>query len=342
MAEITYLDFEKPIEELENKIAELKKFSIEQKHDFSDEIKTLTEKCEKLKTDIFLSLTPWQKVQIARHPNRPHTLEFINLITTDFVELHGDRHFADDKAIVCGFASLIGSAEQSKFDDQSVAIIGHQKGVNTEENMMRNFGMSNPEGYRKALRIFKLAEKFNKPIITFIDTPGAYPGIGAEERGQSEAIAKNLFEMPQLKVPIVVCVIGEGGSGGALAISVGDRILMLENAIYSVISPEGCSAILFKGAATEKTGSSPAKKISEIAASLKLTAQDLKRFGIVDEIIKEPLCGAHRNVEGTAKLLSCAIKKHLFELQKLSSDELLEERYKKFRKIGEYKESKRK
>lgn len=325
MSEITYLDFEKPIAELENKIAELSKFSAEQKQDLSVEIKTLTEKVEKLKTDIFSSLTAWQKILIARHPNRPHTLEFINLMMTDFVELHGDRHFADDKAIVCGFA---------KFNGEPVAVVGHQKGTNTEENMLRNFGMPNPEGYRKALRIFKLAEKFNRPIITFIDTPGAYPGIGAEERGQSEAIARNLFEMSRLKIPIVVCVIGEGGSGGALAISVGDRILMLENAVYSVISPEGCSAILFKDSTPEK--------ISAVAESLKLTAQDLKKFEIIDEIIKEPLGGAHRHSEETAKTVSTSIKKHLAELKKLSIEKLLEERYEKYRKIGEFKEKKKK
>lgn len=324
MAEITYLDFEKPIAELENKIAELKKFSAEQKQDLSTEIKTLTEKVEKLKIEIFSNLTAWQKVQIARHPNRPHTLEFINLIMTDFTELHGDRHFADDKAIVSGFA---------KFNGEPVAIVGHQKGTDTSENMLRNFGMPNPEGYRKALRIFKLAEKFNRPVITFIDTPGAYPGIGAEERGQSEAIARNLFEMSRLKVPIVVCVIGEGGSGGALAIAVGDRILMLENAVYSVISPEGCSAILFKDA--------DAEKISAVAESLKLTAQDLKKFEIIDEIVEEPLGGVHRNVEETAKTVSTSIKKHLSELKKLPIEKLLEERYKKFRKIGEFKEKKK-
>jgi len=317
------LDFEKPIAELENKISELKKYSVEQKQDISGEIKTLTEKCEKLKADIFSSLTPWQKVQIARHPDRPHTLEFINLMMTDFIELHGDRHFADDKAIVSGFA---------KFNGEAVAIAGHQKGSNTDENMLRNFGMPNPEGYRKALRIFKLAEKFNKPVITFVDTPGAYPGIGAEERGQSEAIARNLFEMSRLRTPIVVCVIGEGGSGGALAISVGDRILMLEHSIYSVISPEGCSAILFKDA--------DAKKISEVAESLKLTAQDLKKFGIIDEIVKEPLGGSHRNAEETAKILAISIKKYLSKLKKLSIEKLLEERYEKYRKIGEYKISK--
>ncbi|MEW6557454.1 MAG: acetyl-CoA carboxylase carboxyltransferase subunit alpha [Elusimicrobiota bacterium] len=317
------LDFEKPVIELETKIAELKKISEEHKQDFSAEIKTLEEKCDKLKTEIFGNLSAWQKVQLARHPNRPHTLEFVNNLMTDFVELHGDRHFADDKAIICGFA---------KFNNEQIAVAGHQKGKTTDENMMRNFGMPNPEGYRKALRIFKLAEKFNRPIITFVDTSGAYPGIGAEERGQSEAIARNLFEMSQLKVPIVVCIIGEGGSGGALAISVGDRLLMLENAIYSVISPEGCAAILFKENATEK--------IPEVAESLKLTAQDLKKFGIIDEIIKEPLGGAHRNVEETAKTLGCAIKKNLCELKKLPTEKLLEARYQKYREIGEFKEKK--
>ncbi|MDD5687159.1 MAG: acetyl-CoA carboxylase carboxyltransferase subunit alpha [Elusimicrobia bacterium] len=321
--EISTLDFEKPVIELEDKILELKKMSEEHKQDFSLEIKKLEEKCENLKIEIYSTLTPWQKVLIARHPSRPHTLEFINLIMTDFIELHGDRRFAEDKAIVCGFA---------KFNGEAVAVVGHQKGRTTEENMMRNFAMANPEGYRKALRIFKLAEKFGRPIITFIDTPGAYPGIGPEERGQSEAIARNLLEMSQIKVPIIVCIVGEGGSGGALAISIGDRLLMLENSIYSVISPEGCSAILFKD------GNS---KISEVAESLKLTAQDLKKASMIDEIIKEPLGGAHRNVDEIAKALSLSIKKHLTELKKLTIDKLLEERYKKFRNIGEFKEIKR-
>jgi acetyl-CoA carboxylase carboxyl transferase subunit alpha len=321
--EQTYLEFEKPISELESKILELKKFSAERKQDLSSEIKILMEKREKLKSDIFTNITPWQRVQIARHPQRPHTLELINIIMTDFVELHGDRKFSEDRALICGFA---------KFNGKSVAVVGHQKGKTTDENMFRNFGMPGPEGYRKALRIFKLAEKFKKPIITFIDTPGAYPGIGAEERGQSEAIARNLFEMSQIKVPIVVCVIGEGGSGGALAVSVGDRILMLENAIYSVISPEGCSAILFKNDRT---------KIPEVAKALKLTAIDLEKFKIIDEIIKEPLGGAHRNIEEMAETLTSAIKKHLSELEKLPIDKLLEERYKKYRKIGEFKENKK-
>lgn len=316
------LDFEKPISELEAKISELKKMSGEHKQDFSSEIKTLEKKCEKLKTEIFSNLSPWQRVQIARHPNRPHTLEFINLIMTDFTEIHGDRNFADDKAIVGGMA---------KINSTPVVVVGHQKGTDVNENMLRNFGMPNPEGYRKALRIFKLAEKFNKPIITFIDTPGAYPGIGAEERGQSEAIARNLLEMSQIKVPIVVCIVGEGGSGGALAISIGDRLLMLENSIYSVISPEGCSAILFKN---------DRSKAPEMAESLKLTAPDLKKFGIVDEIIKEPQQGAHKNSEETAKSLATAIKKHLSELKKMPADRLLNERYKKYRNIGDYQEKK--
>src|SRR3989339_1509311 len=316
---MSVLDFEKPIVELEKKILELKEISKEHKQDFSSAIKTLDEKCEKLKNEIFSNINAWQKVQLARHPRRPHTLEIINFLMTDFTELHGDRHFADDKAIVCGFA---------KFNGEPVAVIGHEKGKTTEERIYRNFGQPNPEGYRKALRIFKLAEKFKIPIITFIDTAGAFPGIGPEERGQSEAIARNLFEMSLLKVPIIACVIGEGGSGGALAISVGDRILMLENAIYSVISPEGCSAILFKNAASEK--------ISEVAESLKLTAQDLKKYEIIDEIVKEPLGGSHRNAEETAETVSTSIKKHLSELEKLPTEKLLEERYEKYRKIGEF------
>ncbi|OGS43294.1 MAG: acetyl-CoA carboxylase carboxyltransferase subunit alpha [Elusimicrobia bacterium RIFOXYD2_FULL_34_15] len=313
------LEFEKPIAELENKIFELKSVSKEHKQDFSTEIKTLEEKCEKLKTEIFSNLTSWQKVQLARHPQRPHTLEIINFLMTDFTELHGDRHFADDKAIVCGFA---------KFNGEPVAVIGHEKGKTTEERIYRNFGQPNPEGYRKALRIFKLAEKFKIPIITFIDTAGAYPGIGPEERGQSEAIARNLFEMSLLRIPIIACVIGEGGSGGALAISVSDRILMLENAIYSVISPEGCSAILLKN---------DSSRIPEIADSLKLTAQDLKKSDITEEIIKEPLGGAHRNVEETIKNINSVISKHLAELKKMPVEEMLEKRYKKYRKIGEFK-----
>ncbi len=313
------LDFEKPIVDLDNKIAELKKISPQYKEGFSSEVKTLEERSEKLKREIFSALTPWQKVQTARHPQRPNTLDYIKAMMADFVELHGDRAFADDRAIVSGFAM---------FNGEPVAVVGHQKGTDTEENMKRNFGMPNPEGYRKALRIFKLAEKFGRPIITFINTPGAYPGIGAEERGQAEAIARNLKEMSVLRVPVVACVIGEGGSGGALAIAVADRLLMLENSIYSVISPEGCTAILFKDDRT---------KVPEVASSLKLTAQDLKKFGIADEIVKEPLGGAHRDAENAAKLLAAAVKKHLSELKKLPVEKLLEERYKKFRNIGEFR-----
>jgi len=321
---MSVLDFEKPIVELEKKILELKEISKEHKQDFSSAIKTLDEKCEKLKNEIFSNINAWQKVQLARHPRRPHTLDVINFLMTDFTELHGDRHFADDNAIVSGFA---------KFRGEPVVVIGHEKGKTTEERIHRNFGQPNPEGYRKALRVFKLAEKFKKPIITFIDTAGAFPGIGPEERGQSEAIARNLFEMSLLKVPIIACVIGEGGSGGALAISVSDRILMLENAIYSVISPEGCSAILHKN---------DISRISEIAESLKLTAQDLKEFNIIDEIIKEPLGGAHRNIDETIKNISNAILKHLTELKKMPIDKILDERYKKYRKIGEFKVLKKK
>ncbi|MCM8781768.1 MAG: acetyl-CoA carboxylase carboxyltransferase subunit alpha [Candidatus Omnitrophica bacterium] len=315
----TGLDFEKPILELERKIEELKKFSSSQKVDISSEIKRLEEKLEKVKLDIFSNLTPWQRVQIARHPKRPYTLDYINLIMTNFIELHGDRGFSDDKAVVCGFA---------KIDTDKILIIGHQKGRDTKENLLRNFGSAHPEGYRKALRLMELAAKFNIPIICFIDTPGAYPGVGAEERGQAEAIAYNLQEMFKLKVPIIVIVIGEGGSGGALGIGVGDRICVLENAYYSVISPEGCAAILWKDR----------KKAPEAAAVLKLTAEELLKLGIIDEIIKEPLGGAHRDQEQTAKNIKTAIKKHLAELKDIPKDKLIEQRYMKFRKIGVFNE----
>ncbi|OQA90823.1 MAG: Acetyl-coenzyme A carboxylase carboxyl transferase subunit alpha [Elusimicrobia bacterium ADurb.Bin231] len=318
------LDFEKPILELERKIEELKKASPQYKGGFFTDIKKLENKCESLKREIFANLNPWQKVTLARHPRRPNTLDFIRLTMTDFVELHGDRYFSDDKAIIAGFARFNGSA---------VAVVGHQKGSDTEENVSRNFGMPNPEGYRKALRVFKLAEKFGRPVITFVNTPGAYPGIGAEERGQAEAIAKNLMEMSSLRVPIITCVIGEGGSGGALAISVGDKLLMLENAVYSVISPEGCLAILFKDANTS---------IPEIAASLKLTAQDLKKFGICDEIIKEPLGGAHRNIEVTAQLVAAALKRHIDKIKKIPIKKLLALRYKKYRQMGAFSSAKNK
>lgn len=312
------LDFEAPILELERKIEELRKFTSTEDIDLSIEIKTLEEKLVQIKKEIFENLTPWQRIQIARHPKRPFTLDYINMIMDNFVEFHGDRHFGDDPAMVCGFI---------KIDQEKALIIGHQKGKDTKENVYRNFGSAHPEGYRKAIRLMKLAEKFEIPIITFIDTPGAYPGIGAEERGQSEAIAYNLREMTNLTVPIIVVVIGEGGSGGALGIGVGDRICVLENAYYSVISPEGCAAILWKDRS----------KAPEAASVLKLTAYELIELGVIDEVIKEPLGGAHRDPEGAAKNLRKALKKYLAELKELSKDDLLTSRYKKFRKMGEFK-----
>ena len=309
------LDFEKPILELERKIEELKKFTSSEKIDLSSEIKKLEDKLEKVKKEVFENLTPWQRVQIARHPKRPYTLDYISLIMTDFAELHGDRAFADDKAIICGFA---------KVDGEKVVVIGHQKGRDTKENLMRNFGSAHPEGYRKAMRIMKLGEKFGHPIIIFIDTPGAYPGIGAEERGQAEAIAYNLMEMAKLKVPIIVVVIGEGGSGGALGIGIGNKICVLENAYYSVISPEGCAAILWK----DRT------KAPDAAKALKLTAQDLLNLGLIDEIIEEPLGGAHRNPEMTAQSVKACLKKYLKELSALTPEDLIEARYEKYRKMG--------
>lgn len=309
------LDFEKPILELERKIAELKNFTSDKKIDLSSEIKKLEDKLEHLKHETFNNLTPWQRVQIARHPQRPYTLDYINYIAADFIEVRGDRSFHDDKAIVGGLA---------KIDNAKVLIIGHQKGRDTKENLMRNFGSAHPEGYRKALRLMRLAGKFELPIISFIDTPGAYPGIGAEERGQAEAIAYNLREMIGIPSPIIVFVIGEGGSGGALGIGVGDRICVLENAYYSVISPEGCAAILWKNRA----------KAPEAAAALKLTAKDLLQMGLIDEVVEEPVGGAHRDPEKVASSIKEVIKKYLKELSALSKEELLRQRYEKFRKMG--------
>jgi acetyl-CoA carboxylase carboxyl transferase subunit alpha len=268
-----------------------------------------------LKGEVYENLSAWQKIQLARHPLRPYTLDYVKLMMTDFLELHGDRTFAEDKAIVTGFAKL---------DKHKVLVIGHQKGRDTKENLVRNFGCSHPEGYRKALKNMRLAEKFNLPIIVFIDTPGAYPGLGAEERGQAEVIAYNLREMIRIKTPIIVTVIGEGGSGGALGIGEGDRILILENAYYSVISPEGCAAILWKNSS----------KAPEAAEVLKLTAEDLIKLGVVDEIVREPAGGAHKNPELTSQTLKKAILKNLEELSKVTKDELIEKRYQKFRKMG--------
>lgn len=309
------LDFEKPITELEKKIQELKSFTSDKKIDLSLEVKRLEEKLQQLKTDTYGNLTAWQRVQIARHPKRPYTLDYINMIMSDFIEVHGDRSFADDKAIIAGLAKL---------DDQKIMVIGHQKGRDTKENLKRNFGCAHPEGYRKALRMMQLAQKFDLPIVIFIDTPGAYPGIGAEERGQAQAIALNLREMSCVAVPIIAIVIGEGGSGGALGIGIADKICVLENAYYSVISPEGCAAILWKNGS----------KASEAAEVLKLTAADLSKMGIIDEIVPEPLGGAHRDPERTAQTLKETINKNLKGLNSLKKEELLKLRYQKFRKIG--------
>jgi len=309
------LDFEKPIIELEKKIQELKGFISEKKIDLSSEVKRLEEKLYHLKKDTYGNLTAWQRVQIARHPQRPYTQDYINMIMSDFIELHGDRSFSDDKAIIGGFA---------KIDQQKVVVIGHQKGRDTKENLRRNFGCAHPEGYRKALRLMQLAEKFNLPIVIFIDTPGAYPGIGAEERGQAQAIALNLREMTSMGTPIIAIVIGEGGSGGALGIGIADRVCVLENAYYSVISPEGCAAILWKNGS----------KAPEAAQVLKLTAPDLLKMGIIDEVIPEPLGGAHTNPERMGQVLKETINNNLQELNALKKEELLKLRYKKFRVMG--------
>jgi len=309
-----WLDFERPIIELENKIEELK--GIE---GVEEEIERLKAQTEKLKKRIYFNLNRWQRVQLARHPKRPYPLDIINRICTDFVELHGDRRFADDAAIVAGLG---------KIEDYGVAIIGEQKGRDTKEKIRRNFGMPHPEGYRKALRVMKLAAKFRLPVITMIDTPGAYPGIGAEERGQAEAIATNLFECATLATPIIVIILGEGGSGGALAIAVGDRILMCENACYSVISPEGCASILWRDAAKNK----------DAAEALKITATDLFEFKIIDEIIPEPIGGAHRDIALTAQNIKSVILKNLTEIKAIPIDELIRLRIQKFQNMGVYKE----
>lgn len=313
------LEFEKPVVELREKIAELKKLTVGSEIDLSNEIKTLEKRLEKLEHEIYNNLKPWERVQIARHPNRPTTLDYIETIFTDFIELHGDRLYGDDHAIVTGIA---------KYHDNPVTIIGHQRGKNTKDNIFRNFGSPHPEGYRKALRHMKLAAKFNRPIITFIDTKGAHPGKAAEERGQSEAIARNLMEMGSLRVPIISIVIGEGGSGGALAIGVADHLHMLENATYSVISPEGGASILWKDA----------KYAQKAAESLKITANDLKQLGIIDQVIPEPKGGAHRDLALQAEGIEHQIHQSLEELKQYSQDELLEKRWEKYKQIGTMKE----
>jgi len=315
-----YLDFEKPFEELETKIEELKKVSDGTEIDITSEIKRLEKKAKEVRSDIFSHLTPWQKNMIARHPERPYTLDYINLIVQDFIELHGDRTFGDDPAIVGGLGKINGNR---------VVVIGHQKGRGTKERILRNFGQPHPEGYRKALRLMRLAERFRRPVVTFIDTQGAYPGMGAEKRGQAEAIAVNLMEMSRLKVPIISIVIGEGGSGGALALSVADRLYMLEHSVYSVISPEGCAAILWK-----RNGDLSSTDFAKAANALKVTAQDLKAFKIIDDIIPEPPGGAHRDPEATAKRMAEYITKTLEAVKSKTPGKLIEERYKKIRKIG--------
>lgn len=313
------LEFEKPIVELEKKLDALTVQAKENNLDFSDEIKSLEGKIEDTKKDIYQNLTPWQRVQIARHNKRPYALDYIYSVLDGFTELHGDRLFGDDKAIVTGLASI---------DGQRVAVIGNQKGRDTKENLVRNFGSAHPEGYRKALRVMRMADKFGMPIISFIDTPGAYPGIGAEERHIAEAIAVNLREMVLFKVPIIAVVIGEGGSGGALGIGVADKVLILENAYYSVISPEGCAAILWKHR----------KYAPQAAEALKMAAGDLKGLGLVDEVIAEPMGGAHQNPEEAYTTVKKTILRNLRALQKLSTKDLLEERYQKYRSIGEFDE----
>jgi acetyl-CoA carboxylase carboxyl transferase subunit alpha len=312
------LEFERPLLELENRIAELR--ASDDAQAARDEIARLDERLKRLQQKVYGGLTPWQRAQLARHPKRPHTLDLFRLLLEDFIELHGDRVFGDDKAIVGGLA---------RFEGDPVVAIGHQKGRDTRENIARNFGMPHPEGYRKALRLMELAAKFRKPIITFIDTPGAYPGLGAEERGQAEAIARNLREMAGLGTPIVCVVTGEGGSGGALAIGVANRVLMLEHAIYSVISPEGCAAILW-GEAT---------KAPEAAELMRITAPDLLRLGVIDGIVPEPIGGAHRNWEATAENLRGPLRDALWELRSRTPEELVTLRYEKFRKIGVFEES---
>lgn len=308
-------DFERPLFDMEQKIAEFKEMSQSSGMDMSKEIQMLAERLEELKNSIYKNLTPWQKVQIARHSKRPNTKFYIENIFTDFIELHGDRSFKDDKAIIAGIAVLNGIP---------VTVIGHQKGIDIKDNVERNFGMPHPEGYRKALRLMKQAEKFNRPIITFIDTPGAYCGIGAEERGQGEAIAANLIEMAALKVPVIAVVIGEGGSGGALALGVADHIIMLEHSIYSILSPEGFAAILWKDA----------KRAQEAAEVMKLTAQDLLELKVIDEIIEEPLGGAHNDGAKTALDVKAALSKGLNNLMSLDKEQLLNQRYEKYRKMG--------
>lgn len=313
---MTYLDFEKPVEELEKELEKLKEMATKSKVDLSKSITELEGKVQEKIVELYSNLTPWQRVQVSRHPDRPYTLAYIDHCSNKtFIELHGDRTVGDDKAMVGGFGDV---------DGQTVMFIGQQKGINTKMRQIRRFGMANPEGYRKALRLMKLAEKFNKPIVTFIDTPGAYPGLEAEERGQGEAIARNLLEMAQLKVPVICIIIGEGASGGALGIGIGDKVLMLENTWYSVISPESCSSILWRSWSFKETA----------AAALKLTADDMSKNGLIDGMIKEPVGGAHRNQLATFETVKQEILKHLATLKKLSPEERINQRIEKFSAMG--------
>jgi acetyl-CoA carboxylase carboxyl transferase subunit alpha len=315
-----FLDFEQPVAELESKIDELRYVQNESAVDISEEIDRLSKKSQLLTKDIYSGLTPWQVTQIARHPQRPYTLDYVAEVFTDFQELHGDRAFADDQSIIGGMA---------RFNGQSCIVIGQQKGRDTKERAARNFGMSRPEGYRKALRLMKLAEKFGMPVFTFVDTPGAYPGIGAEERGQSEAIGRNIFEMAQLEVPIIVTIIGEGGSGGALAISVGDQLLMLQYSIYSVISPEGCASILWK----------TAERAADAAEQLGITAHRLKALGLVDKIVNEPVGGAHRDPKQMAAFLKRALNDAFRQVSDLPVRELMQRRYERLQSYGRFSDT---
>jgi acetyl-CoA carboxylase carboxyl transferase subunit alpha len=316
----TFLEFEQPVAELEGRIEELRYAQDDSAVEISEEIQRLTKKSQALTRDIYAKLTPWQVAQVARHPQRPYSLDFIASIFSGFEELHGDRVFGDDPSIVGGLA---------RFDGEACVVIGHQKGRDTKEKILRNFGMPRPEGYRKALRLFQMAEKFSLPVFTFVDTPGAYPGIDAEERGQSEAIGHNLYVMAALKTPIIVSIIGEGGSGGALAIALGDRVLMLQYATYSVISPEGCASILWKSA----------DKAPEAAETLGITASRLKTLGLIDKVVPEPLGGAHRDTEATAATLKKALAETLKELQEKKPKELVEERLERLMGYGRFKEA---
>ena len=321
MSKRHFLEFEQPIAELDAKIEELRYVQNESAVDISEEIERLDKKSQQLTKDIYSSLSPWQVTQIARHPQRPYTLDYIADVFTEFTELHGDRSFADDLSIVAGLA---------RFNGQACMVIGQQKGRDTKERGLRNFGMSRPEGYRKALRLMRLAEKFKLPLFTFVDTPGAYPGIGAEERGQSEAIGHNIFEMAQLEVPIIVTIIGEGGSGGALALSVGDQLLMLQYSVYSVISPEGCASILWKSA----------ERASDAAEALGITAHRLKALGLVDKIVSEPVGGAHRDPKAMSASLKRALGDALRQVVDLSPKELLERRYQRLQSYGRFGDTK--